>query len=160
MSTIKKPIRGKVARILTSRQLVINVGSSSGVELGMKFDILDPKGDDIRDPDTGEILGSVNRPKVRVEIIDVQSKLSVAQTFRKQTVNVGGSGIGVSHTIADVLRPPKYVDKYETLKTTEQTWEDIDENESYVKTGDPVVQVLEEREKLEKSDNKEESSEP
>ena len=134
-------IRGKVARILSSRQLVINVGLEKGVAVGMKFDVLDPKGDDIKDPDTGEILGSVNRPKVRVEIIEVQEKLSVAQTYKKRTVNVGGAGGFIGHTISDMLKPPKYVETYETLKTTEKTWEDIDESESYVKTGDPVVQV-------------------
>jgi hypothetical protein len=134
-------IRGKVARILTSRQLVINVGSENGVEIGMKFDVLDPKGDDIKDPDTGEILGSVNRPKVRVEIIEVQNRLSVAQTYKKRTVNIGGSGGFIGSTISDMLKPPKYIETYETLKTTEQTWENISESESYVKTGDPVVQV-------------------
>ena len=40
--------------------------------------------------------------------------------------------------------PPKFVTKYETLKTTERTWEDLDESESYVKIGDPVVQVVSE----------------
>ncbi len=134
-------IRGKVARILSSRQLVINVGSENGVVNGMKFDVLDPKGDDIKDPDSGEILGSVNRPKVRVEIIEVQERLSVAQTYKKRTVNVGGTAGYFGHTISDMLKPPKYIERYETLKTTEKTWEDIDESESYVKTGDPVVQV-------------------
>jgi len=141
MNNMDMLIRGKVARILTSRQLVINVGSENGVEIGMKFDVLDPKGDDIKDPDTGEILGSVNRPKVRVEIIEVQNRLSVAQTYKKRTVNIGGSGGFIGSTISDMLKPPKYIETYETLKTTEQTWENISESESYVKTGDPVVQV-------------------
>jgi|GEM_PF-6429160 len=40
-----------------------------------------------------------------------------------------------------MLKPPKYEHVYETFKTTEKTWENIAENESYVKTGDPVVEV-------------------
>ena len=40
------------------------------------------------------------------------------------------------------LMPPKWITKYETLKTEEKTWEDLDEEKSYVKTGDPVVQVM------------------
>ena len=111
MNNMDMLIRGKVARILTSRQLVINVGSENGVEIGMKFDVLDPKGDDIKDPDTGEILGSVNRPKVRVEIIEVQNRLSVAQTYKKRTVNIGGSGGFIGSTISDMLKPPKYIDR-------------------------------------------------
>ena len=63
-----KPIRGKVARILNSRDMVINVGSGSGVVVGMRFDVMDARGEDVEDPDTGEVLGSVERSKVRVEI--------------------------------------------------------------------------------------------
>src|SRR5438034_4073982 len=52
----KEPIRGKVARILNARELVINVGLAEGVAIGMYFDVLDPKGEDIKDPDSGEVL--------------------------------------------------------------------------------------------------------
>lgn len=137
-------IRGKVARILNSRELAINVGAKDGVVIGMFFDILDPKGEDIKDPDTGDILGSIERPKVRVQITKVQDRLSVASTYRKKEVNVGGRGttLGTLGTIGEMFMPPKYVTMYETLKTTEKTWEDLDEQESYVKTGDPVVQVV------------------
>ena len=45
--------------------------------------------------------------------------------------------------------PPKWETKYETLKTEEKTWEDLDEVDSYVKIGDPVVQILEGTEVLE-----------
>jgi hypothetical protein len=134
-------IRGKVARILDTRHLVLNVGSAHGVKAGMYFDVLDPKGEDITDPDTGEILGSIERPKVRVQVIKVDEKLAVASTFKKREINVGGRGSIHMGNIADVFLPPKYVTKYETLKTTEKTWEDLSEAESYVKSGDPVVQV-------------------
>ena len=139
-----RPIRGKVARILNSRDLAINVGSKDGVVVGMYFDVLDPKGEDIKDPDTGEVLGSVERPKVRVQIVQVQERLSVASTYKKRQVNVGGQGADLRGTLAELFMPPKLVTKYETLKTTERTWEDLDESESYVKIGDPVVQVVSE----------------
>lgn len=139
-----RPIRGKVARILNSRDLAINVGSKDGVVVGMHFDVLDPKGEDIKDPDTGEVLGSVERPKVRVQVVKVQERLSVASTYKKRQVNVGGQGAGLSGGFAEFFLPPKLVTKYETLKTTERTWEDLEESESYVKIGDPVVQVVSE----------------
>ena len=66
------PIRAKVARILNSREIVITAGSSSGVLIGMYFDVMDPKGEDIMDPDTGDILGSLERPKVRVQVTQVK----------------------------------------------------------------------------------------
>jgi len=137
-------IRGKVARILNSRELAINIGSKHGVHVGMYFDVLDPKGEEIRDPDTGEVIGLIDRPKVRVQITNAQEGLSIASTFRRKPVNVGGRGLMTGNSLADLFQPPKIVNKYETLKTDEKTWEDINESESYVKTGDPVVQVVNE----------------
>lgn len=144
-----KQIRGKVAKILNYREIVINVGRDQGVKEGMYFDILDRKGEEILDPDTGEIIGSVNRPKIQVQIKDVHEKIAVATTYKKKKVNIGGMGpslvrlgsIGDS-SLSSLLMPPKYIDKYETLKTDEKTWDDLDEDGSFVKTGDPVVQVL------------------
>lgn len=133
-------IRGKVARVLNSRELALNIGSQHGVREGMLFDVIDPKGEDIVDPDTEDIIGSLERPKVRVKVISVQDKLSVASTYKKERVNIGGVGIGTS-AISQLFMQPEYVTQYETLKTEEKTWEDISEEESYVKSGDPVVQV-------------------
>lgn len=138
-------ITGKVAKILNARDLVINRGSAHGVALGMRFAVLDAKGENIADPETGESLGSVERTKVEVEVIDVLEKLAVARTFRKWTKNVGGNLVNWPG-LQKSLQPPKYVERWQTLKTDESTWEDLDEADSYVKTGDPVRQVLEDEE--------------
>ena len=138
------PLRGKVARILDTRNVVINIGYQQGVELGMYFDVMDPKGEDIKDPDTHEILGSIERPKLRVRITSVQEKLSVASTYKKKQINVGGERVtpAVISGYSQYLMPPKWITKYETFKTNEQTWENLSEEQSFVKTGDPVVQVI------------------
>ncbi len=140
-----EPIRGKVARVLNSREIVMNVGSTSGVSMGMYFDVIDPKAEDIRDPDTDEVLGSIDRPKVRVRVTKVKERLSVASTYREKQVNVGGTGLRLRGDFSRVLMPPKWIMEHETLKTEEKTWEDLDEEESYVKTGDSIVQIIEER---------------
>ena len=132
-----KPIRGKVARILNSRELVINVGSKDGVTIDMRFDVIDTA-EDIMDPDTGELLGSVERQKVRVRTTRVQEKLSVASTYKTKHVNIGGN-MGLA---SQMFMPAKWVTEYETLKSDDQTWEDLHEMDSYVKAGDPVVEVL------------------
>lgn len=137
----REPIVGKVARILNSRELIINRGSSHGVWKGMHFNVLDPKAEDIRDPDTNEVLGSVDRPKVRVEIIQTKDRLSLARTYRKWRVNVGGSGLS---GFSSYFAPPKWETRYETFRTDEATWEDLEEEKSFVKTGDPVVQIMSE----------------
>jgi hypothetical protein len=152
-----EPIRGKVARILNSREMVLNVGTRDGVAVGMRFEVMDAKGEDVCDPDTGELLGSVERPKVGVEIFKVQQRLAVASTYKKETVNVGGSGIGQS-PMNRLFMPAKWTTRYETLKTEEKTWEDLDEEDSYVKIGDPVVQVSEDTDVPEVSESVDESS--
>ncbi len=137
----REPIRGKVARVLNSRELVLNVGTKVGVGVGAVFEVLDRKGEQIVDPDSGRILGSVDRPKVRVRVTSVQDELCVASTFKKQKVNVGGQGASAS-AITQLFLPQRWITKYETLRTDEATWEDLDEKDSYVKTGDPVVERL------------------
>lgn len=136
-------LKGRVARILNSRELAINLGAEHGVKVGMIFRVMDAKGEDIKDPETGEIIGSIPRPKVRVRVTQVFDKVSLAETYRKQRMNIGGIGPHMPD-IAKMFTPPKWVDYYETLKTEEKTWEDLDESASYVKTGDPVIQVEEE----------------
>ncbi len=139
--TSKKLINGHVAKVLNSRQLAINKGRENGVKVGMVFTVFDQKGENIKDPITGENLGSVKRPKVSVKVIEVEAKLSVAETYKNERINVGGSGMGLVG-VAKMFEPPKYVDKFETLKTNEQTWEDLDESQSYVKSGDPIEQEV------------------
>ena len=142
-----EPIRGKVARVLNTREIAINAGTAQGVTLGMRFDVMDTNEMDITDPDTGKVLGSLERPKVRVEIIHVQEDLSVAQTPETK-VNLGGTGtltaLDTFGPFARSLMPPNWVTRYETLKKTETNpKEELDEEDSRVKIGDPIVQVLE-----------------
>ena len=138
---IKKPICGKVARVLNSRELALNIGEDHGVHIGMKFDVMDETGKNITDPDTNQIIGSIERAKVRVEIIDVQKNLSVASTYRTHNIDRGGR-VSSLPQISQILLPNKWVQKMETLKADETTWEDISENESHIKKGDKVIQVI------------------
>ena len=138
-------IRGKVARVLNSREIAINVGSNHGVCIGMYFDIMDEILENIIDPDTQELLGTIERPKIRVKITKVQENLSLASTYKTRRVNVGGSAQyfgSLESIMSRALMPPKWVKKHETLKTEEKTWEALEEEKSFVKTGDPVVQVI------------------
>jgi hypothetical protein len=138
-----EPIRGKVARILNSRDLVINRGANHGVDVGMRFMVIDTSGENITDPDTGEVIGSLQKPKVEVEVTQVGSQIAMAHTFKYRSVNVGGTGLGfAAGDIARMFAPRKYVREYETLKSADQDWEPLSESESYVEVGDSVVQVI------------------
>lgn len=147
MSVSKAVIRGRVARVLNSRELVLNIGRLGGVATGMVFSVLDPKGEDIEDPETGEVLGSLKREKVRVTVTEVQDRLSVAKTFRKKKIRSSEGGIGLAglygfNELSSLLQSTLPAYRVETLRADEYDTEELDESESYVKGGDPVVQVL------------------
>lgn len=130
-------IEGKVAKVLNSREVAINRGEDSGVEVGMKFAVLNRNGLEIVDPDTGEKLDSVEVEKTVVKIVRTTPRTAVGRTFRTTTTRAGvlytGGLLGLS-------QPPRKI--VETLRTDETTYkEEIEEEDTYVKTGDPVVEV-------------------
>jgi hypothetical protein len=134
-----EPIRGKIARVLNTREVAINKGTDNGVEIGMIFKILSTKGSEIKDPDTGESLGSVESVKTTVKVIAVQERIAVASTYRSKRVNVGGRGV----PFTTLFEPPRWETRYETLKIDDAAIAELDEEDSFVQAGDPVVQDLE-----------------
>ena len=141
MTNLVKPIRGKVARVLSSRDVALNRGMVDGVEIGMVFKILSTVAPTVTDPDTGELIGSVEMEfeKTSVKVTSVQERLSLASTFRTRKVNVGGVGI---RPATKLFEPPKWETQVETFETNEPD-EAIFARDTIVKTGDLVVQVLE-----------------
>ena len=129
-------IRGKVAKVLNTREVALNVGKTHRVDVGMQFDVLASSADEITDPDTGEVIGAVNRPKVRVQVTVVGQRFAVARTFRTREVNIGGS-----ISIPALMAPEHWNTQEETISTDEETWDDLGPDHRYVKTGDIVVQV-------------------
>ena len=145
------PIRGKVARVLNDREIALNVGTVNGVSTGMYFDVVDTQYENILDPDTKEVLGSFERPKVRVKVTYVQEKVAIATTFRyrsesmKSVIPKGFDNLG---PFARSLMPSGMLTQYETLKKEGRLGpepKELDEEDSYVRTGDPVVQVIEKK---------------
>lgn len=133
-------IEARVAQMLTARDLVLNKGSNDGVSVGMRFAILNRKGADVRDPDTGDILGSVELPKTFVKVVAVKERLCIARTFRE--FERGGGALWALLASSSSLTSPPHT-SVETLKTDEaRLREELDEKESYLKIGDPAVQML------------------
>ena len=62
--------------------------------------------------------------------------------FPDKKKNVGGTGLA-GLAFGEMFKVAQWVDQVETLRTSETTWEDLDEEHSFVKRGDPVLQVLE-----------------
>ena len=133
-------IEGKVAGVLNIRELVINVGSLHGVQRGMKFKVLASQPLEIRDPETDEILGVLDREKVRVKVVEVRDRFSICRTYR--TRRVGGSNYYAAALLKQIS-PPR--EEPETLKADDSAYPPpLSEEESYVKRGDRVVQIEDE----------------
>ncbi len=135
-------IEGKVASVLNERELVLNVGSVEGVEVGMRFKILYAGGIEITDPDTNAPLGNVEWPKTEVKIVSVQPHMSVGRTFRTVTIPASGyRGIAELSALYGSYAPEKQV--VETLRSSDGFAEkEISPSESLVKRGDPAVQIV------------------
>ena len=146
-----EPIRGKVARVLNGQEIVINAGIVDGVTVGMDFNVMDPNGENIKDPDTNEVLGSIERPKVKVRVIHAQEKLAVATpppSKEKDTdilTDLTKSAIPTLGPIARsiIVTPRK---PYASSQKTTETANAPDNKDTGVKIGDPVVQIIEKTE--------------
>jgi len=135
----EESIEGHVAAILNERELIINIGSNAGVEVGMKFKILSDSPTDITDPITGEKIGELNLEKVRVRCTKVEQGFSICSTYvlRHQAGLLSGSSI---------LYRAFYEDRdvVETLRfDTADKPAPLNEEDSYVKKGDRCVQIIE-----------------
>lgn len=122
-------IRAKVARVLNTTDVALNRGTEAGVEVGMRFAILSDRGEDIRDPDTHEVLDSVQIAKTLVKIVDTTAKVSIGRTFR----TIESVGFGRIMTDGTTRR--------ETLKSDERrVQQELNPKDSFIKTGDEAVQ--------------------
>ena len=135
-------IEGRVAAILNERELIINRGSDAGVKEGMKFKIMEPELT-VKDPDTGDPLGTFSREKIRVKIAEVQPKYSVGRTYETYSVNLGGEGVAWDvDRLFRTLAPRKEVTRVRTLRSDDSLGPGpIDEKSSFVNIGDQVVEV-------------------
>ena len=80
-----KIIEGKVAKILDEYSIVINIGRNDGVTEGMVFVVFTQSSDEIKDPDSGETLGTLENVKDYVSAIHIQDKFAtcVAKEVKK-----------------------------------------------------------------------------
>ncbi len=71
----------KVAKIISSKQIVVNAGLDDGLKKGDKLEIIDKFGDSpVIDPDTGENLGTLDLPKGFVTVTRVYPRMAIAES--------------------------------------------------------------------------------
>ncbi|MFN7964980.1 MAG: CsgG/HfaB family protein [Acidobacteriota bacterium] len=77
-STPTGGVEGKIANV-QGEKIFLNVGAGSGVKVGDKFEVL-RMGEQIKDPDSGEVLGGEETKVGTLEIVQVvNDKLSIAK---------------------------------------------------------------------------------
>lgn len=124
-------IEGKVAKVLNSRELIINKGTSDGVKPGMKFNVQGTI--DIVDPDSHEDLGHIVRPKISVEVVEAEPRFSIAMTF--ETYEAYNPAAAAASLLATAFqRRPR---KIRLGEDAEFQGEVVS-----VSIGDPVVQIF------------------
>lgn len=74
-------LKGKVLKIVSQTKVLINLGSQQGVKIGMRFVIYD-EGEMITDPTTNQPIEKLEIVKGEFEIIQVQQKISLGESFR------------------------------------------------------------------------------
>lgn len=142
-------IRGKVARVNSESELIINRGESDGVRNGMRFYI---RGEPltVKDPDTGEALGEVLPIKIVVKAEEVSERFCIARTFRSKRVKVrdaepGNEYLSKALTWRQQLQPPRpaqYEMQVETFRMDSGKGSPVSANESVIQVGDIAESVL------------------
>ena len=143
-------LTGKIARVTSDREVIINLGSDHGVTESDHFRVM-AEAIDVPDPDTGESLGQVSSVKVVVRVDEVAERFAIARTFRTRRVKVsdaqpGNENVGLALTSwRQSIQPPipaKYETRVETLKADPRAGAPISESESVVRVGDIVELIL------------------
>lgn len=74
----------KVAKIISTKQIVVNAGKKDGLDIGDELEIVGQVGDPVKDPDTGKTLGTLDYLKGRVTVTTTYEKMSIADAPTKE----------------------------------------------------------------------------
>lgn len=77
----------KVVEIMNIEELIINYGYEDGAAIGDKVRIYE-KGDEVKDPTTGKILGTLDVIKDDLEITIVYPKFSICRKIIRKTSSI------------------------------------------------------------------------
>jgi hypothetical protein len=90
---------GRVIRLITDDELIFNLGAEQGVTEDMLFDVLDSTTEDVYDPLTMENLGSIERIKSQIQVINIGQRIALAR------VHPPRGRAGISYSIESLMGP-------------------------------------------------------
>ncbi len=93
-------VYGRVIRIFNETTILVNAGRKEGLTMGDRVVVIE-KGDEVKDPESGESLGELELVKAELRATDVQERMSILKSLvKKDTSNVPLS----SRMIEDSIR--------------------------------------------------------
>lgn len=104
----------KVAKIISTKQIVINAGKKDGIKVGDELEIVDQYGASVRDPDTGELLGTLDMPKGKVIVSTIYEKMAIADAPKINITSSNTNILGIA-TQADLNVDPKQITGTENI---------------------------------------------
>ncbi len=131
-------MQGKVAAFVSEHEVAITLGRRDGVRPGMKFAIL--SADEVKDPDTGEVIGMLEREKARVQVVDVQDRMAVCSTYAE----VPRSRVGATSfedALEALLEPRAASSARSTVARFRARYPSLKPSGDYVRVGDRVQQI-------------------
>lgn len=90
----------RVVKIIDSQKLVINAGSSEGIQKGDKLVVFLP-GEEVIDPETRESLGTLDTIKSYLKVADVFEKMSVCVNAETISDNIKLATLFLANSISE-----------------------------------------------------------
>lgn len=113
-------LRAKIIALLDNQRVVINAGHKHGVRSGNPFFIYE-EGEEIKDPESGEVLGKLENIKAHMEAFLVQEKMTV---LLPMPIQKHESSTVLSASLAQTYSSSKsqYIDRAELNVRQDQIW--------------------------------------
>lgn len=115
-------ISGKIARVLSNQDVVLNRGQQHGISVGDYVGVIDDDDSIVENPEDGTEIGGLVSFKVSLRVTQVSESLSIASTYRVQQVNRGGLGLGTAPNLGAIsekyLREPEWVEQIERMRVS------------------------------------------
>lgn len=102
----------KIAKIISTKQVVVNAGSKSGLKVGDRLEIIDKFGTDpVIDPDTGESLGTLDLPKGNLIVSKVYPDMAIAESPKEPAISplLNGQFLGMPTRQKDLNVDPEQI---------------------------------------------------
>ncbi|GAA1780721.1 hypothetical protein [Streptomonospora arabica] len=122
-------LSGRIVRIVSNQEVLINKGTDDGVSVGEIFVVISSETEEVKDEATDEVLGKIRKVKIPLKVTEASERMSLLHTYRTVSVNVGGEGLGLGRMFA----APKWETQDEEINT------DAEFAEDYVEVGDHVT---------------------